>query len=229
MIPKPDTLRMIDRYKALIRFLNESAGGPGTVRRRFASAVIWNILASVVSRSMVLLATIGCARFLGKAGFGQFGIVQSTATMVSTLATLGLGITATRYVADLRETDPQRAGRIIGLTWTVTAISGFSLALISIVSARPVARLMIHDSELTASIRIASALVFLNAMLAYQNGALAGFEAFRRLARINVISGILSLPIVLIGVWRWGLNGAIAGTAISLVINWFLNERFTTQ
>lgn len=45
---------------------------------------------------MVLLAAIGCERFLGKIGFGQLGIVQSTANMVNALATLGLGVTATK-------------------------------------------------------------------------------------------------------------------------------------
>jgi O-antigen/teichoic acid export membrane protein len=174
---------------------------------------------------MLLLAAIGCARFLGKSGFGQLGIVQSTANMVSTLAALGLGVTATRYIADLRERDPKRAGRIIGLSWTITAISGIALAVLSIFTARPIAVLVMHAPELTTSIRLASAIVFLNAMLAYQNGALSGFEAFRGLASINLISGIASLPIVLVAVWRWGLNGAVIGLAVSLFINWWLNER----
>jgi len=213
------------RFNEIRCFAKMKIGTPGSIRRRFASAVIWNILASVVSRSMVLLAAIGCARFLGKNGFGQLGIVQSTANMVSTLAALGLGITATRYVADLRERNPERAGRIIGLSWTITTISGVALAILSICTARPIAVLMLHAPEITGSIRIASALVFLNAMLAYQNGVLSGFEAFRKLASINLISGILSLPIVLLGVWRWGLNGAVTATAVSLGINWWLNER----
>jgi O-antigen/teichoic acid export membrane protein len=174
---------------------------------------------------MTLLGAIGCARFLGKSGFGRFGIVQTTANMVSALAALGLGITATRYIADLRERDPERAGRIIGLTWTITALSAVAATIISVVTARPMAAVIMHAPELTNSVRIASAIVFLNAMLAYQNGALFGFEAFRGLARINVISGALSLPIVLVGVWRWGLNGAVTGTAISLAITWWLNEQ----
>lgn len=216
---------MFTLFSGIQRHAESKIGVPGSIRRRFASAVIWNICASVVSRSMVLFAAIGCARFLGKVGFGQLGIVQSTANMVSALAALGLGITATRYVADLRERNPERAGRIIGLSWTITTISGIALAVLSIFTARPIAVLMMHAPELTGSIRIASAIVFLNAMLAYQNGVLSGFEAFRRLASINLTSGILSLPIVLVGVWRWGLNGAVAGIAASLGVNWWLNER----
>jgi O-antigen/teichoic acid export membrane protein len=187
--------------------------------------VVWNILASVISRSMVLFAAVGCARILGKSGFGQLGVVQSTANMVGAVAALGLGVTATRYVADLRERDPERTGRIIGLSWALTAVSGAMLAILSFSSARFLASEVMHSPELAPPIRIACAMIFLNALLAYQNGALAGFEAFQDLARINLISGVLSLPIVLAAVWRWGVNGAVAGTAISLAVNWGLNER----
>jgi O-antigen/teichoic acid export membrane protein len=200
-------------------------GDPGTVRRRFSSAIAWNILASVVSRAMVLLAAIVCARYLGKDGYGRFGIVQTTANMVASLASLGLGMTATRYIADLREHDRERAGRIIGLTWTVTVVSAALATLISLLTARQMATAIIHAPELTGAVRIASALVFLNALLAYQNGALFGFEAFRKLAVINSIAGAAMLPMVLVGVWRWGLDGAVAGTAAALAINWWLNER----
>jgi O-antigen/teichoic acid export membrane protein len=209
----------------LQKIADNRIGVPGTVRRRFASAVVWNILASVISRSMVLAAAVGCARILGKTGFGQLGVVQSTANMVGAVAALGLGVTATRYVADLRDRDPERAGRIIGLSWALTAISGSILALLSFFTAQPLASRMLHAPELATPIRIACAMIFLNAMLAFQNGALCGFEAFPALARINFVSGILSLPIVLAGVWRWGVNGAVAGTALSLAVNWWLNER----
>jgi O-antigen/teichoic acid export membrane protein len=178
---------------------------------------------------MVLFAAIGCARFLGKTGFGQLGVVQSTANMVGAVATLGLGVTATRYVADLREVDPERAGRIIGLSWTLTAVSGTLLSIGSFCTAQPLASLMMHAPGLATPIRIASAIVFLNAMLAYQNGALAGFEAFQGLARINLIAGLLSLPIVMVGVWCWGLNGAVTGIALSLVVNWWLNGRLLRE
>jgi len=174
---------------------------------------------------MVLLAAIGCARLLGTARFGELGIVQSTANMVSALAALGLGVTATRYVADLREKDPERAGRIIGLSWSITAVSGIALAIISIFTARPIAVVLLHAPGLAVSIRYAAAIVFLNAVLAFQNGVLSGFEAFRKLAVINLISGVVSLPIILVGAWHWGLNGAVIGIAGSLGINWWLNER----
>lgn len=200
-------------------------GVPGSIRHRFLSAVLWNVLASVVSRSAVLIAAVACARILGKAGFGQLGIVQSTANMVGAVAALGLGVTATRYIAGLREHDPERAGRILGLSWALTAVSGIALAAISFWTAPALASELLHAPGLVVPIRIGCAMILLNALLAYQNGALSGFEAFQDVARINFVSGLLSLPIVLAGVWRWGVNGAVAGSGLSLLANWALNER----
>lgn len=212
-----------------VAFLKSKAGAADSTRRRYIHAVLWSVVAAVASRSITLCTTIACARFLGKAGFGQFGIVQNTANMVAVLAALGLGITATRYIADLRERDPERAGRIVGMAWLMGVVSGLILTAVSIVSAPWMARELLHAGNLAGPLRIASALVFLNSLLAFQNGALAGFEAFKRLATINIISGLISVPLIVIGVWKFGLYGAVTGTALAQGVNWLLNERLLVK
>lgn len=199
-------------------------GEEGSIRRRFASGAFWSLAASVLSRSFLLAAAILCARFLGKGGFGKLSIVQSTANTLSVLAALGLSVTATRYVADLRTSDPERTGRIIGLSWVVAIISGIAMTTGSIAFAPWIARVLLHDSQLTTALRIASALILVNAMISFQNGALAGFEAFRRMTGNSLASGIVSLPMIVLGVWRWGIEGALAAIALSLAVQWALNE-----
>jgi len=58
-----------------------------------------------------------------------------------------------------------------------------------------------------------------------QTGALAGFEAFKTIAQVNVFSGITSFPLIILGVWRGGLQGALWGSVAALGINWALNNR----
>ncbi len=53
---------------------------------------------------------------LGKEEFGKLGIVQSTVGMFQVFAGFGLGLTATKYVAEFRDSDPAKTGRIIGLS-----------------------------------------------------------------------------------------------------------------
>ena len=156
-----------------------------SLRSRFASAMVWSVLAAVASRVLGLAATMIAAHLLGKARFGQFGAVLNISNIVGSLAAAGLGVTATRYVADLRVREPERAGRIVALAWLTAVVSGLVLAVLSVATAGWMARTVLHAGSLAGPLRLASVLVLLNGMLAFQNGALAGLEAFRKLARIN--------------------------------------------
>src|ERR1019366_247730 len=78
--------------------------------------------------------------------------------------------------------------------------------------------------QLAAPLAVGSGLVFFGAMNGAQTGALAGFEAFKTIARVNVLSGVVSFPLIVLGVWRGGLPGAVWGSVAALAINWALNN-----
>jgi O-antigen/teichoic acid export membrane protein len=65
-------------------------------------------------------------------------------------------------------------------------------------------------------------MLFFGALLGAHSGALAGFEAFQPLARANVIASLASLPIVIGGVYAWGLDGAVLGLVLATAVNGFL-------
>jgi len=83
---------------------------------RLARGVFWSMAGAVISRSLMLAATVLVARMLGKTGFGELGMIRTTVGMFGVFAGFGLGLTATKHVAEFRRSDPDRAGRIIGLS-----------------------------------------------------------------------------------------------------------------
>src|SRR5258708_12805579 len=86
-----------------------------SLRARFARAAFWSTGGSVSAQLGAFVSTIVCARILGPVDFGKLGIVRSTVLMFGTFAGLGLGAAASKYVADYRPTNPQRAARVIAL------------------------------------------------------------------------------------------------------------------
>jgi O-antigen/teichoic acid export membrane protein len=68
-------------------------------------------------------------------------------------------------------------------------------------------------------------LAFFGAINGAQTGALAGFEAFKTIAVVNVIAGVASFPLIVFGVWAGGLQGAVWGLVAALAVNWILNNR----
>ena len=200
-----------------------------TLRERFVMGAFWSVAGAVISRGFVLAASVVCAWFLGKEGFGALGMIQSTTGMFGILAGLGLGITATKYVAELRRLDTLRTGRILALSAAASFVSGSVITLVVILLAPYLAQHVLAAPQLAGPLTIGAGLVFFGALNGAQTGALAGFEAFQTIARVNIYAGLASFPLILLGVWRWGLRGAICGSVAALAINWALNHRALRQ
>ncbi|HVN31485.1 MAG TPA: oligosaccharide flippase family protein [Thermoanaerobaculaceae bacterium] len=191
---------------------------------RLARGAFWSLAGAVISRGLTLLASILVARILGKVGFGELGIIQSTVGMFATFAGFGLGLTATKYLAEFKQKDPPRAGRILALSTSVTVATGAIAALVFLALAPWLASRTLAAPQLTGLLRISSIMLFLGAVTGAQGGALAGFEAFRRIASVNLASGLAAFPLMVGGAYISGLNGALWGLVASYGVNCVLNQ-----
>lgn len=207
----------------------ESPAGEGppetrSLRARMASGAFWSVTGAILSRGLTLLASIFVARIIGKEQFGALGIVQNTAAMFQVFAGFGLGLTASKYVAELRRIDPVRAGNVLGMATLVAWVSGAMAAITLLICAPWLAGTTLAAPQLTTELRITGILVFLGAVNGAQTGALAGFEAFRPLAVANTLAGLASFPLILAGAWLGGLRGAVWALVATMGINALLNN-----
>lgn len=190
---------------------------------RLARGIFWSIFGTVISRILFLGATALVARILGTSIYGELGMIQSTVGMVSVFAGFGLGLTAIKYVAEFRQNDPDRTGRIIGLSRLVAMVSGSLMALALLIFAPILADSIINAPHLLVALRISAMMIFINSLTGAQTGALAGFEAFKSIAFVNFIVGIISFPILVWGAYLGGLRGAVLALTFNSGINWLFN------
>ncbi len=191
---------------------------------RLARGVFWSMAGAVISRGLMLAASVLVARMLGKMGFGELGMIRSTVGMFGIFAGFGLGLTATKHVAEFRRSDPDRAGRIIGLSGLFAMLTGGLMALGLFIFAPWLAEHTINAPHLSVVLRIGALILFINALNGAQTGALAGFEAFKTIAYVNLFVGLISFPILVCGAYFGGLTGAVWALAINLGVNWLLNH-----
>ena len=176
-----------------------------------AKGTFWSLIGTVISRSLSVISSILVARFLGISGMGEVGIIQSTVGIFSAFAGLGMGLTATKYVAEHRQNDPLKAGAMLGLSSWVAWLSGSIMTVAMLICAPWFAIHALAAPHLAGLIQIGAVLLLLGAVNGAQNGALAGFEAFKTIARVNLFSGLANFPLMVGGVWLWGLKGAVWG------------------
>lgn len=195
----------------------------------FATGVWWSFIGAVISQGLSLLASVPVVRLLGPVGYGELGIIQSTLALFALFTGTSLGLTATKYVAELVNTDPDRTSRMIGLTMSSALLISAALALLLGIGAPFLSRNILNAAHLSPTLRIAALVIFLNGINGAQTGTLSGFQAFRRIAQINFFRGLVNFPIVLVGAWLWNVNGAIVALVITTGVGVILNHRALIQ
>jgi O-antigen/teichoic acid export membrane protein len=174
---------------------------------------------------MLLLSSLMIARVLGVEVYGEYGIIRSTVNMFAVFAGFGLGLTATKHISEFRISDPIRAGRIMTLTNLFALVTGGMVASGIYIAAPWIAAETINAPHLFLELRICAIILFLSALNGAQTGALAGFEAFKSIARVNLCVGLASFPLLVTGAFWAGLRGAILALATTIAINCWLNHR----
>lgn len=189
-----------------------------------ASGILWAGAAAVFSQGSVLLSSVLAARLLGHEGFGELAVLQSTIAMLGGLAGMGLGTTATKFVAETSARDPARTGRILGLCTAATAATGLlfggALAL-----GAPAAAALFHAPGIVPQLRLGGLYVLFFTLNTFQLGALAGFSAFPALARLGLVQGLLGAALLTLGAWTLGLTGAALALGAAAAASWAQHQR----
>ena len=198
--------------------------GTGT-RKRLAYGAFWGGVAFVLSRGVTLLVSFLLARLLGREGFGEYGMVNTTAGMIGGMAGLGIGETVVKHIAEFKLSNPEKASRILALSSAVTWASAFLYAVAFVVLAPWIAAKALSAPALAPLLRISAFTVAFGVINSVQVYSLTGCEAFRANTLVGVVCSLLQSGLVLAGAWTRGIEGAVAAMALSafltvLVTRW---------
>ncbi len=223
---RPDNYPRVIRK--LYRRINESPIGT-----RLAGGALWSVYGGGVSRILGLISAIVVARIMGKREFGELGIIQSTVGVFGLVAAFGMDTTTMKYVAEFRRKDPAKTGRIIKLAELVSGIVGLSITLMFVLASPWVSRSILAAPHLSSLLQIGSVLLFCGAVNSSQTGSLAGFEAFKAIMIINILTSIFSFCASLAGVYLLGLRGVVyamvATMGVTLLCNHILLGRIANK
>jgi O-antigen/teichoic acid export membrane protein len=196
------------------------------LRDRLIKGTALNFVAVAFNQGSTLVANIIVARILMRQGFGEYAMLQSTLLTVAALSQVATGYTASKYIAEYRTNDPERAGRIMGLCALVSALMAVVGAFLLISMAPWLASTMLKAPHLAFALSIGSGFLFFSSINGYQLGALSGLEAYGSLAMAGAASGVASVAAISVGAWLGGLNGALLGLNISALVRCAIHNRW---
>ena len=195
-----------------------SAAPGDSITRHFAIGAFWALVGAVVSRGLTLAASVVAGRLLGTTGFGEIGMIQSTQGLFGIVAGAGLGLAATKFVAEFRSTDPARTGRCATLATTIASVSGAVMALVLLALSGVMASSVLRAPHLTVELQVATGLVLFGTINGVQTGALVGFGDFRTLAVLSGIRGVCLCGLLIAGITLGGVLGGVIGLVLTEAI-----------
>lgn len=178
----------------------------------------WVISSTIISKALVVFASLITARILGQTVYGEFAIIRSTINMFTAFTGLGIALTATKYISEFRLQDREKVARIIALSNFIVIVSGLFILTLFIFFAPIISQRIIHASRLVNEIRLGSFILFFTALNTLQIGILSGFQGFKIIARNNLLAGFLGFFIQITFCYFWRLNGSIIGLGSSFLI-----------
>lgn len=207
------------QVKCLLQQYKKSSLG-----QRFAKGAFWSVLGNGLSRGLSLVAFIFVARIIGKEQYGELGIIRSTINLFVLFAGMGLSNTTSKYIAQYRNTNPQKAYDIYTLSLFLSVISTLIVVVTLIIFAPSVAANSLKAPYLANTVRVGSVVVLLAALNAIQSGSLFGFEKFKELAVNNLMGGIVEFVLLIIAGYFWGVEGCIWALGLSRLCMFVLNR-----
>lgn len=188
------------------------------IGRRIAHGTFWMFAGTVIGKFLVLIAGIIVANILGKEQYGELGLVRSTISMFVILGTAGLGLTATKYIAEYKDTNKEKVSSIFVLTNGFALIIGFIISFVILCIAPHLAEKTLNAPHLVNEVRIGAVLLFIAVMNSAQSGVILGFEDFKASALTAFYASFAEFVFMIMGAYYWGVIGALIGFGIGYVI-----------
>lgn len=161
------------------------------INKKIFNHSFWIVSGNIISKFILLIATILMAKLLNKQEYGQFGIIKSTILMFAVFAGMELGITATKYISQYKIVNPKKIEKIVGLSNFFAILISLIISISVFVFAKQIA-IQINAPQLFSEIRISAFILFFSSLNGIQNGILAGLEKFKALSINTTIAGVVS-------------------------------------
>lgn len=184
----------------------------------------WSFTGTALAKFLTLLAGIFCAHILEQKAYGEFSMVRSTINMFVVLGAGGLGVTATKYISEFRQSHKDRISDVYLTTNSFAVITGIICALLILFFSDTIASKFLGEPKLGFPLQIGSILLFFSILNGVQNGTLMGFEDFRSIAKNTLLGSLFESIFMIVGAYLYGINGAILGFGIGFIVIYVCNK-----
>ncbi|MFA0518963.1 oligosaccharide flippase family protein [Vibrio sp. 10N.222.55.E8] len=186
--------------------------------QRLISDSVYSLISTLVLKAVVFISSIIIARIFGPEEFGRYGIVISTVNMVMIFASLGLGMTLTKYVAENKNNPCLLSNYVMG-SISIGLVLSTIISVCLYAFSTELAVYFFHDETLSHLMRFSAFMVFSNCFIGLSVGALQGFREFKSLFYSNVFTAVLLMALLFLTLPNGTVNDVLHAMLISSIFD----------
>lgn len=175
----------------------------------------WVISSQIFSRGSILLSSILLARNFTVGEFASYNYFLMTVNFIASISAFGMGVTASRYFAELSFKPSKENSEIAGTIWMLSVLVTIISSILLFIY------FSIYDLVYLNSSYIVFAVILMG-LLIVPNGAIVGLELYRKMSIYYFINASIIILFVIKSIQDKDINIAIYGFLISLFIQLIL-------
>lgn len=174
----------------------------------FGGVQFINIFISVIRSKFIAI-------LLGPMGMGVAGLLNSTITLLSSIANFGIGVSSIKDIAVANENqNKRRLLHVISIVNKLVWLTGAFGMILTLVLSPLLSKLTFDNYDYTWSFIFLSITLFLGQLTLGKDAVLQGTRQLKWLAYANISSSVVSLLITLPLYFLYGINGIVPAMII---------------
>lgn len=192
--------------------------------REFLSGSFWILFGTSFSKLIILISGIIVANILGKIGYGELGIIRSSINMFIVVASVGLGTTGTKYIAQYLDNNKTQVEKSIRVIRIFSVLSAVAVSSLLIFFAEDIATVALEAPHLTRVTQLGGIMLLFSSLNASQIGILYGFRDYKSVALNSLYASLCEISLITVGAYFYGVEGAVAGVGLSFIFYYIINN-----
>ncbi len=188
-------------------------------KKRFFNAILFGIGGTIISKAFLMLFNVIAARILGETKYGIYSLINNTVQTFIVFAGAGIGVTLTRYVALYRDKDKDMTGIVIKTLLIFNTILSAIISVIVFAFSDIISNLLSQETNISLYIKITAGTIFFTSIASILQSILQGFEEYKTVALMQMVSNLLMLVIGIIITNIFDILGTIITLLILQVIS----------
>lgn len=170
------------------------------------------------------------AVLLGPFGMGLIGMFQNTASMISSLTNLGLGVSAVKDISEANASgNKEYVSLIVSVFNRLVVITGLVGALICCIFCKQISIITFGDDSYTYSVMLLSVVVFLTQLTLGRTTKLQGLRYYKYMATASILGNILGLVTVIPLYYLYGTAVIVPGLVLTALISFGTSDYFSRK